>query len=135
MPLHNERGLTLLEVLAAMVILGIVIVALLNITGFTSLSTHKSTEFTDAYKAAEEKLSIVREYIRRTGQWPEEPERSSMLESSRYVVKIQHHEWPLEDVVYDLAGLLEHRYSMQAFAWFEGAPRVVTVTVSWSDGP
>jgi prepilin-type N-terminal cleavage/methylation domain-containing protein len=50
MTLKNEKGLTLIEVLGAMMILSIVVIAFVNLSGYTSLTLQKSDSSIEALR-------------------------------------------------------------------------------------
>jgi Tfp pilus assembly protein PilV len=62
--LRNEKGVSLVEVLGSIVIIGIILYTVLSITGFTSLSIIKSDNRTNAVIIAEKELSHALERIK-----------------------------------------------------------------------
>jgi len=129
MPLRNERGLTLIEALAAMVVLGFVVVGLLHITGYASLASVRSANEADALRIAEEQLAIVRETARASGALP----NVRVYSVGGYAVTVQ--DSLLNQVTYNATTFGPKHLSLQAHALIGGAPRVVTVTVSWGSSP
>jgi prepilin-type N-terminal cleavage/methylation domain-containing protein len=58
---HNEKGLTLIEVLGAIVILSIVVVAFTNLSSFTMLSSSKTDKKAGAIQLAELTMKTLRD--------------------------------------------------------------------------
>ncbi|HZG56046.1 type IV pilus modification PilV family protein [Paenibacillus sp.] len=128
MPLRNERGFTLLEALASMVILGFVVVGVMNLSGYTMNANARATSMEEAQQIAEEKLSIVREHIRANDALP----APLVYPIDEYTVTIQADD-DLENVTYDASSFAPRHTSLQAHALIGGMPRLVTVTVSWGE--
>jgi prepilin-type N-terminal cleavage/methylation domain-containing protein len=57
---RNNKGMSLIEVLAAVVILSIVILSFINISGYTALSSSKTDKKAGALRLAEQKLNSIR---------------------------------------------------------------------------
>jgi prepilin-type N-terminal cleavage/methylation domain-containing protein len=60
---RNERGLTLIEVLAAVVILTIVVLTFINFSSFSTLSTNKTDKKAGALRLAERTMNSLRDTV------------------------------------------------------------------------
>jgi prepilin-type N-terminal cleavage/methylation domain-containing protein len=60
---HNDKGMTLIEVLAAVVILSILVLTFTNISGFTALSSGKTDKKAGALRLAELTMNTIRETV------------------------------------------------------------------------
>ncbi|CAG7648251.1 prepilin-type N-terminal cleavage/methylation domain-containing protein [Paenibacillus allorhizosphaerae] len=123
--LHNEKGLSLIEVMAAMVILGILVISFMNISGYSILSNGKSSQLVDARLVAEDQLNKARLFIRANNALPSNPAVTG------YKVIYQ-----LSDMTnagnYSTSAFLAHHISLQAVVLIQSVPKILTVTVSWS---
>lgn len=124
MSAHNEKGLTLVEVLAATVILGILILAFLNISGYSSLSHLKSDQIIDAQRIAEEELSKARFYLKANNALPANP----VIPGYTIILQLTDFASPSN---YNSSSFLEEHYSLQAVVLVSSVPKILTVTVSW----
>ncbi|MCI3922534.1 prepilin-type N-terminal cleavage/methylation domain-containing protein [Paenibacillus sp. TRM 82003] len=70
--LSNERGLTLIEVLGAAVILGVVVVLFMNLFGFSLLATKRSEALLDVRSIAERELHEARVYVDKERREPDD---------------------------------------------------------------
>lgn len=59
-PVRNERGVTMIEVLAASAILAFVVLAVVQLSGYNLLAMHKSGRTIEAHRAAEQVLNRIR---------------------------------------------------------------------------
>lgn len=146
----NEKGLTLIEVMAATVLLGIAVTIFMNISGYMSNSRQSDDRRTEAIIIAEKKLNEYRaDYSipdKRiyTSLATTDPvnEKVAELTESNYSVKIQHS--PINNLNadpgtanYDMTNVKNKLVSLQAIILVKNSvtnsdvPRLMTVTVSW----
>jgi|GEM_PF-363242 hypothetical protein len=130
---ERERGASMIEVMGASAILGIVIVAFLYLSQHMALADRKSSLETRALRVAEEKLNFARAYVQEYQVLPpNEPDAEGF------------------SVVYQLSGLRDdpigyatdsfgpRHLSLQSIVLTGGAggspqPMVLTATVSWRE--
>lgn len=128
MRLKNERGITLIEVMAASVILGILVVSFLSFSGYSILAGKKSDRSTEAQRIAEKQLNIARQSI------SEDPTKLPAKPTvPGYDVTIQATDL-VNTINYVSTSFLANHISLQAIVFMNSTPKVLTVTVSWS-GP
>lgn len=124
MPIRNEKGTTLVEVLAATIVLGIVVTAFLNLSHYTLFANQKSSAAVEARHIAEEQLNVARALIAANPAAsltnPTVPGFTVLLQLSNYGTA------PPET-----PGLPPNRFSMQAVVMHGHAPKMLTVTVAW----
>lgn len=138
---RNEKGITLIEVLAAVVLLGLAVMVFVNISGYTTLANVKSDNKTAALAIAEKVLNEKRtEYSKTvpyiTG-WTDVVSQSA--EGSR-TFKVIVQQTDITSPVYDKSKYQSRYVSLQSIVLFKqdaasGAliPRLLTVTVSWEE--
>jgi Tfp pilus assembly protein PilV len=135
--LKNEKGLSLAEVLGATVILGIVIIAFLNISGHMSLSFIRSDHNTEALRLAEETLTNKLNAIATANRIPDVGTQGVATTTiDGYEVTI--YETELTNTTYDLPPGATQHVSVQAIVILKSTnpppplvSRLITVTVSW----
>ncbi|WP_158301532.1 type IV pilus modification PilV family protein [Paenibacillus mesophilus] len=123
----NEKGFTLLEVLAAVVILGIVIIGFVNLTNFNLISDRNSGRYDAALKIAEEKLNEARSQIKTGNAYTAAP-----AVPAPYTAFIQDQPYTAAAVTYNNSQFGNSMASLQTVVYMNGAPRLLTVTISWS---
>ncbi|HZG88498.1 type IV pilus modification PilV family protein [Paenibacillus sp.] len=129
MPIRNERGVTLIEAVAAMLVLSVVVIVFLNVSGYSALAGRQADKQQEARRIAEEQLHQWRALLL------EDPSPSLPYASTTqgYAVYIQ--SASVGNVQYETSAFGSRHVSLQAFALLGGQPEVVTVTVSWEGGP
>lgn len=125
MNVWNEKGLTLVEAMAATVILSLVVITFLNISGYSTLSNQKSDRRVEAQNIAEEQLSSARDYVRINNGLPANPSVPG------YSVTIQQTDLG-NPAAYNTTTFQPNHVSLQAVVLLSGIPKLLTVTVSWS---
>ncbi len=146
MIIKNERGLTLIEVLAAMAILSIIVIAFVNISGYMTLAFSKGDSETEAIRLAEKILTEERNRIDSLSTRPSVDYEKTIPVVNGYVVTINEtalvnnpsYSQPLP------TGLTNH-VSVQGVVLLKNPnsvpvpniddPRLLTVTLSWGDTP
>jgi prepilin-type N-terminal cleavage/methylation domain-containing protein len=138
--MNNEKGLTLLEVLAATAILGIVAVIVLNISGYSILATKKSDYKTNALRIAETIMNEKRKEYAGTlpldSSWTD---IESTVPDAGKTFRVYIQRSDLQNPVFAKASLGTGYVSIQAVQLFTFSstpvpqPRLLTVTVSWEE--
>lgn len=139
--LRNERGLTLLEVLAATVILSLVVLMFLNISSFSMMSTKNDDLRVNALHLAEQKLNEYRGAytvsVPILQNWTDYS-NPAVDPTSPYGLYVQ--QFGLQNAPLSPAVLTNRKLvSLQAIVLFRDisttpvmlVPRVLTVTVYW----
>lgn len=124
---NNEKGMTLIEALAAATLLSIFVIMFMTISSYSILANNKSNYSFDAYQIAEEHLHLARDYVRQHNALPANPTVPG------YSVMIQTTELEHNPSGYDKAQFGLHHVSLQSIVLIHLNPVVMTVTVSWSD--
>lgn len=134
---NNERGITLIEVLAAVVILGIAVVIFTNISSYSMLVNKQSDHKSEALRLAGKKLSEIRNDIE-TSPTPIEVGTqnvgSTLIAGTIYSYSVV--ETSLANGQVNNTQLMDNNVSVQAIVLLTnpGAgreQRLITVTVSW----
>lgn len=124
--LKNEKGLTLIEVLASVAILSIVVLAYINISDYTLLANHKSSKSVEALRIAEEQLNLARENFRVNQTIP----TNKIVDAYKVIFQINN--LP-NSGAYDTTEYESNHVSLQGIIAENSETRLLTVTVSWSD--
>jgi prepilin-type N-terminal cleavage/methylation domain-containing protein len=134
--MQNERGLTLIEVLAAIVILGIVVVAFLDISNFSLAAGKNSDEFEEAMRLAENRLSIARELVyTKPGEILDKPvEQMEKVDEFTVIYQLTNLSNPTP-LVYKTDGFQSEHVSLQSIITNSNQANLLTVTVTWGDPP
>jgi len=130
MPIHNEHGVTLIEAVAAMVVLGFVVIVFLNVSGYSALAGREADKQQEARRIAEEQLNMWRVQLSAGPNVQTVPQAATV---QGYDVFFQRDS--VDAVQYDASAFGPRHVSLQAFALLGGRPELVTVTVSWAGGP
>jgi prepilin-type N-terminal cleavage/methylation domain-containing protein len=125
MNVRDERGLTLIEVLAATVILSIVVVGFLHMSGYLALSATQAERSAEALRIAEEQAGLARQYVREFQAPPPDPTVPG------YTVTIQETDLLHNPSLYDTTSFGPHHVSVQSVVLLQDDPVLMTVTVSW----
>ncbi len=135
--LKNDKGLTLIEVLGALLILSIVIITFVGVSQFTNLSFSRNDDRTEAIRLAEKTLSVKKNAIATAAIVPNSGTQGAVTTIiDNYSVTI--YDTALTNSIYALpAGKTSH-VSVQTIVIlkstvspFADEPRLITVTVSW----
>ena len=128
--LGNERGMTLIEVLAAVVILGIVVVAFMDISGYSLVANKKSDQFEEAMRLAESRLNIAKELV-----YTDPTNLLSKTETVEEYTVIYQVSQDLQqpEITYQTAAFESEHVSMQSVVVYENKASLLTVTVTWGD--
>lgn len=73
--LKEEQGASLIEILGAIIIISIIVVTVLNLSGFTSLSFIKSNDRGEALRTAEKELNKALEVMNSCDELPQSSNR------------------------------------------------------------
>jgi Tfp pilus assembly protein PilV len=133
---NNEKGITLIEIMAAAVILGMIVIGFVNLSTFGAKANSSVDRSAEALSLAEKQLSIQRAYY---DQIPASSVLSGLqLKSSsdangfRTVIQLSDLSNPtysntsLKRVVYAQAVVV-----VKSTDGTQGVPRLLTVSVSW----
>jgi prepilin-type N-terminal cleavage/methylation domain-containing protein len=138
--LRNEKGLTLLEVLAATVILSLVVLMFLNISSFSIMSNRNDDLRVNALRFAEQKLNEYRStYAAAVPVLQNWADLNPALDpASPYGVYVQ--QSGIQNQTFSTAVFTNRKFvSLQSIILFRDAstapatlvPRILTVTVYW----
>jgi hypothetical protein len=129
---RNEKGLTLIEAVAATLILSMVVLTFVTLSSSVNHADHTTDQRNEALRIAELNLHYARDYFPRNNSVPNPP----IKDGQGYSVKIQ-----LTDMVtgpgnYSTTGFLDNHVSLQTIAKHpdRANPQIITVTVSWGAG-
>jgi prepilin-type N-terminal cleavage/methylation domain-containing protein len=148
---NNERGLTLIEVLAATVILSIVLTAFITVSNYTMASRSTSDKKTEALRLAEDVINKYRSTYANpsTGNLTVTSSTINTINviadpapesTTDYRIKIQHSKVESKtntSASYSLNNLKTNYVSLQSIVTAKNTtdntvtPRLLTVTVSW----
>ncbi|SDN82733.1 prepilin-type N-terminal cleavage/methylation domain-containing protein [Paenibacillus sp. yr247] len=139
--LRNEKGLTLLEVLAASVILSLVVLMFLNISSFSLMSNKNDELRVNALRLAEQKLNEYRSTYAAAvpvlQNWVD-INLNPLDPASPYSVYVQ--QSGVQNQTFSTAAFATRKFvSLQSIVLFKDTstvpatlvPRVMTVTVYW----
>lgn len=124
--LKNQKGVSLISVMAAVAIFAIVLTGYLNLTGYTRKAEMNNNFETTATILAEQKLNYYRIH-----NLPSTNPFSEILNGKTYNVRVQIVDFK-ENPVYQ-TGSESHSVSLQTVKLVTGNPKLLTVTVSWSE--
>ena len=126
----SEQGITIIEALAATVILGIVVVVFINLSSYSFLAEKKNDTDTALMRIAEEQLNLARDYVLRNGALPPTP-----ATVSGYTVTVQSTLATNLSYNYDESHFSDQNFSLQAMILLNNQPQLLTVTLSWEEQP
>ncbi|TBL80229.1 type IV pilus modification PilV family protein [Paenibacillus thalictri] len=136
----NERGVTLVEVLAAVVLLGIAVIIFVNLSGYTLLAGKKSDYKTAALRIGEKVLNEKRAEIAASAPALPWTVSSSTADDGSLHFKVFVQQTDMASPAYSKTGFGSHYLSLNAVALFKTSsassdlvPRLLTVTVSWEE--
>jgi len=139
-PWNNNRGLTLIEVLAATVLLSLAVIIFVQFSSYSTLADRKSDYRESAVRLAEKEtnrllalydettpaLSTVQAYL-----------PNIAFEGKRF--DVEYRDYPLGTAAFERRSDLPMLTSMQAIILCQDGstlvPRLLQVTVSWRDAP
>ncbi len=124
--IKDQRGFTLIEAMGSAVILGIIVISFLSFSEYSLLASRNSNQTIEAQRIAEEQLNITRLYIENHNALPINPIVAG------YEVFLQHADFVDNPPTYITTSFQSKHYSLQAVVLINSAPRLLTVTVSWS---
>jgi Tfp pilus assembly protein PilV len=147
--IKNEKGLTLLEIIAAALILSFIVLAFADISGYSRLSFAKSDKKNVALRLAEQKLKDIRNTIESTNPAINTQNMVTTPFPSNTDYSYTISDTPLtETPTYTNQTTTANRVSLQAVVLMDSGttnpgpppttiyvPRLITVTVSWEDNP
>jgi prepilin-type N-terminal cleavage/methylation domain-containing protein len=145
-PVRNERGVTLIEVLAASAILAFVVLAVVQLSGYNLLAMHKSDRTIEAHRAAEQVLNRIRSDAAAQAPYSHydwssgfyscdhvSPACSGLLPpQSALTIRSQPFNGSASSVLAPVSS--SRQATVQAIVNIGSAPRLVTVTVQWEGG-
>jgi prepilin-type N-terminal cleavage/methylation domain-containing protein len=139
--IRNEKGVTLVEVLAALVLIGLAVTLFVSLSGTAALSSQTEDRRSAAMEIAENELNLWKGRLKAGEALPTVlpyiyPDTAYPGYSVRLLApKILNASSDLS-TLYDgqLAGLSRH-VSMQTIVYRGGQPHLVTIVVSWEAGP
>lgn len=129
--LHNEKGLSLVEVMAASVILMFVVFTFANLSDYSFLAEKKSSRESDALLLAEQELNRVKQYAREFQDLPPAP--SPALDAQGFSTKLQAAAWTTDPIHYNMQSVQSNHLSLQSVTLVKQVPYLITVTVSWGN--
>ncbi|WP_010678303.1 type IV pilus modification PilV family protein [Bacillus timonensis] len=130
----SEQGFTLLEVLAAMTIIGIVLLVFLNAVGFTTFNIRNSDNKTEAIRIAEQELNQTLNDISAN---PRDFEiKSTTSQAENFPVTVFQTE--INNPTYSLPDDSNKYVFLQGIAVFTGTDNIskkglITVAVKWRE--
>lgn len=136
--IRNEKGITLVEVLAAVVILSILVVAFTNISTFTTKSSSTTDRRAGALRVAEERLNTIRNNIGTTALpiMGSQDVVAGTDASGFYQIDVS--DTSLQSPSYSAAGLTHKVYLQDIYIMRDlttnpetRVSRLIIVTVSW----
>ncbi|KIL42458.1 hypothetical protein SD70_00685 [Gordoniibacillus kamchatkensis] len=140
--LKKERGLTLIEVLAAITILGIIVTAFVTISGYTQLSFNSSDKKAAALRLAEQKLKEIRSSIPQDPPIPNINTQNAQIlgvSGPHVTFNITVNETDLSPSSYPIPIPDPNCVSVEGIVILNNAgvyvSRLITVTVSWGGTP
>ena len=138
--MRNEKGLTLVEVLAALVLIGLAVTLFVTLSGTAAVSSQVEDRRSAALEIAENELNLWKGRLKAGEALPAIP---SIYPDNAYpgyevrllVPQILNASTNLSSL-YDgqLVGLSRH-VSMQTIVYRSGQPYLVTIVVSWEAEP
>lgn len=133
--IKNEKGLTLVEVLAAAAILGMIVTVFVTISGYTQLSFNKSDQKAASLRLAESKLNEIRNAI------PVDPPIPNVGTQNQPTTPVSGFNVTVNETaltstpVYSTPIPEKNQVSLQGVVLLNNngtyVPRLITVTVSW----
>jgi len=127
--MRNERGVTLIEALAAVVILGIVVSAFAAISNYTFLAGNHSDKQTNVQSFAKEQLDYARDYALQTNTKPADTTTADGYKITFQLTALA------SPASYDQSSFQTNHYSLQGMVLIDKTPKLLTVTVSWEGAP
>ncbi len=139
--LRNEKGMTLVEVLAALVLIGLAVTLFVSLSGTAALSSRTEDRRSEAMEIAENELNLWKGRLKAGEALPTVlpyiyPENAYPGYQVRLLAPRILNASTNPAALYDgqLAGLSQH-VSMQTIVYRSGQPHLVTIIVSWEAGP
>ncbi|MCC2685283.1 MAG: hypothetical protein K0R75_2182 [Paenibacillaceae bacterium] len=138
--IRNERGITLIEIMAAVVILSITVVIFTNISQYLSDNTVKDDKRTEALNIANQKLNSVVNAISSTSPFTGINTQNATTTIDGYPVTVN--ETALTNTTGSSFSNIpadERHVSLSSVVLMynsgtgQNEPRLITVTVSWGD--
>jgi type II secretory pathway pseudopilin PulG len=141
--INNQKGITLIEIMAATVILGMLVIGFINLSTFSSKSKIGNDRSVAALQLAEEQLNINRSYYNTlqsdaiiTGNKQLTPFPSSIPDNDNYNIIVQLSDLIENPTYTQTTG--NRQVHVQSVVLIKNAadltqvvPRLLTVTVSW----
>jgi type II secretory pathway pseudopilin PulG len=131
MKFRNEKGITLIEAVAATVILSMVVLTFVTLSGSVSKADHSNDTRNEALRIAELNLNYARDYFSKNNGVP------SGENINQYSIKIQLTNLMNEPDAYNTSEFGANHVSLQSIAYHKNRanqPQLITVTVSWGNG-
>lgn len=145
--LRNHSGLTLVEVLAAVVLLGIAVVAFVQLADYDLLASRKSKLSTQALRIANQALVTIRSDIAEGTPYLHYPfadrpftcTNTSPIAAcqqlpSSFELRIDYNPYRGEGAISDPQAASPQRVSSSAIILYQGEPARFTTTVEWREG-
>jgi prepilin-type N-terminal cleavage/methylation domain-containing protein len=126
---HNERGLTLIEVLAAMTVLCILIFVFVDLSHFSAASEQRSSRFEEALRLAEAKLALAKS---KAYTDPASLFNAPETEGG-YTIIYQLTNLAASPEAYDRSAFRENHVSLQSVVQVGEGAALLTVTVTWGE--
>jgi prepilin-type N-terminal cleavage/methylation domain-containing protein len=127
----NQKGLTLLEVLAAIVILSLAVLLIVNISEYSSLAQQKDTIESRARVVAEDQLNAMRQHLRTHHTLPSQLSETVTKGGVEFKVVIHPLSNLLSPPVYATTEVLNRQISLQSIVYVNNLVNLLTITVSW----
>jgi Tfp pilus assembly protein PilV len=133
MKFRNEKGLTLIEAVAATVILSMVVLTFVTLSGSVSKADHSNDTRNEALRIAELNLNYARDYFSKNNDVPSGPVKVNL----GYTTVLQLTDLTSGPDAYNASEFGANHVSLQSIAYHKNRanqPQLITVTVSWGNG-
>lgn len=127
----NSKGLTLLEIMAATVILGLVVLTFVSVSQYKLLSDRTTDNQGEALSLAQNQLDTARSALMNTSQSVPEDQRIDLGGNRSYNVHYRLTVLGTSGVTFDPAAQGSRQVSLQSMILHGSKPSLLTVTVSW----
>jgi prepilin-type N-terminal cleavage/methylation domain-containing protein len=139
--MRNEKGMTLVEVLAALVLIGLAVTLFISLSGTAAVSSQTEDRRSDAVEIAENELNLWKGRLKAGDALPAvlphiyPGETYPGYEVRLLAPKIMNASTNVSSL-YDgqVSGLSRH-ISMQTIVYRSGQPHLVTIVVFWGANP
>jgi Tfp pilus assembly protein PilV len=127
--IRNNKGITLLEVLAATVILGLVVLTFVSISQYKLLSDQKTDFQVEALSIAQNQLNIMRADLINTNKTV--PAETTVSTNQAYTIRYELIAIDASSISFSPIPSASNSVSLQSMIYHENKPKLLTVTVYW----